>query len=461
MLDEIKNFSFKLFDFRTVPVVPVCNDLTFFSTSFLKNSDIKKLTELYNAEEYNLLLEKSFVLSKKFKNSFLLLNFIGTAFQALENFEEAKENYLLALKIKPNFAEASFNLGVVLNELNRSEESIYYFLRAIHEKENFVEAFYFLGILYNKLNKKKLSIEYYYKVLQLKPDHINASINLGNRLVEIGSYQDALKIYKNAVLFDNKNEKLLYNLANLLYKLEFFDEAIEHYDNVLKINKKNESAKHIKNSIEGVFVKTAPKKYVSNLFNKYAKSFDEDLVKKLKYDAPKKTFDIFKNSKIKKKYFLNAIDIGCGTGLSGSFFHKKIKNFYGIDVSVGMIEEAKKKNIYYKLFVEEAVIFFKKNNIKFDLFLAIDVFIYIGCLKELFKQVKNSSSQNSILCFSTENLDKGDLLLNRSGRFSHSYNYIEKLCFENNFKIISFKKAKLRKEKKSWIFGGYFVVKVK
>ena len=461
MLEEIKNYSFKLFDFRTIPVVPFYNDLTFFSSSLLKESDIRKLTEFYNCKEYNLLLEKSFELSKKFKNSFLLLNFIGAGFQALENFEEAKKNYLLALKIKPNFAEASFNLGIVLNELNRSEESIFYFSRAIHEKSNFVEAFYHFGILYDKLNKKELCIEYYYKALQLKPGHVNAAINLGNKLVEIGSYKDALKIYKNAMLFDNKNEKLLYNLANLLYKLEFFDEAIIYYDSLLKINKKHESAKHIKNSIEGVFVKTAPNNYVSNLFNKYAKNFEEDLVKKLKYDAPKITFDIFKNSKIKRKNFSNGIDIGCGTGLSGSLFCENIQNFYGIDVSIEMIEEAKKKNIYDKFFVEDAVTFFKKNTIKFDLFLAIDVFIYIGCLNELFTQIKKSSSQNSFFCFCTENLIKGDFLLNRTGRFSHSYDYIKKLCDENNFKIISFEKSKLRKEKKLWISGGYYVVKIK
>ena len=73
-------------------------------SNIIKNSDIKKLTNLYDCKEYKLLLEESFLLSKKFKNSFLLLNFIGAAFQALENFEKAKENYLLALKIKPNFA---------------------------------------------------------------------------------------------------------------------------------------------------------------------------------------------------------------------------------------------------------------------------------------------------------------------------------------------------------------------
>ena len=125
-----------------------------------------------------------------------------------------------------------------------------------------------------------------------------------------------------------------------------------------------------------------------------------------------------------------------------------------------MIKEAKKKNVYKEFFVEDAITFFKNNNFKYDFFLATDVFIYIGLLKNIFEQIRRNSSRDAVFCFCTEHLAKGDFFLNKSGRFSHSYEYIEKLCFKNNFEIVSFEKKKLRKEKNKWIEGGYFVVKI-
>ena len=303
-------------------------------------------------------------------------------------------------------------------------------------------------------------MEYYYKTLQLKPDHINASINLGNKLVEIGSYEDALKVYRYALILDDKNEKLLYNLANLLYRLEIFDEAILHYKSLLKLNKNHKSADHIKNSIDGKKVKKAPKEYVLNLFNKYANNFEYDLVEKLEYKAPTKLFEIFQESLFNKKYFFRGIDIGCGTGLSGEAFSSSVQDLYGLDLSNVMIEEAKKKNIYKEIFEEDALVFFKKNNFKYDLFVATDVFIYIGFLNDLFEQIKNNALKDAIFCFCTEHLEKGEFFLNKSGRFSHSFEYIKKLCDKNDFEIVNFKKKKLRKEKNKWIEGGYFIVKI-
>ena len=87
-----------------------------------KNSDIKEppqdqlqsLINLYNQGLFQKALNQGLELLKDFPNSFNLYNIIGAVNKGLGKLDEAIEAYNKALLLKPDYAEAHNNMGIVL-----------------------------------------------------------------------------------------------------------------------------------------------------------------------------------------------------------------------------------------------------------------------------------------------------------------------------------------------------------
>ena len=150
------------------------------------------------------------------------------------------------------------------------------------------------------------------------------------------------------------------------------------------------------------------------------------------------------------------LDMGCGTGLVGSELKKHCNYLEGIDLSVKMIEEAKEKKVYDKLIQTEIIDYLTNNTLNFDYFIAADVFVYIGDLYEVFSLIKKRNKKSGDLVFSIELTTADDYMLEKSGRYSHSTNYIRSLCNEFDLTITNFKKLPIRKEKKQYIPGALY-----
>ena len=97
------------------------------------------------------------------------------------NYEQAIESYRKALEIRPNNANAQFNLG-----------------DALYAQESYDEAY-----------------EAFQKVVEMSPDaklKSNAVFNMGNCLLAQNKYYDAFNIYKVSLKLNPENENALYNL---------------------------------------------------------------------------------------------------------------------------------------------------------------------------------------------------------------------------------------------------------
>ena len=132
--------------------------------------------------------------------------------------------------------------------------------------------------------------------------------------------------------------------------------------------------------------------------------------------------------------------MGCGTGLVGDELKKHCIRLDGIDLSKLMLQKAKAKNIYNKLEHTEITEYLRNENLDYDYFIAADVFVYIGDLSEIFELVKSRNKLKGKLIFSTQHVENEDFVLERSGKYSHSKQYIEKLCKRFKYSIIHFEK---------------------
>jgi len=72
----------------------------------------------------------------------------------------------------------------------------------------------------------------------------------------------------------------------------------------------------------------------------------------------------------------------------------------------------------------------------FDIVLAADVFVYIGDLSLIFSMLKTSIRHNGIFAFTVEDQnDNAEYILQTTGRYAHSVNYITQLCQQFGFTI--------------------------
>ena len=200
-----------------------------------------------------------------------------------------------------------------------------------------------------------------------------------------------------------------------------------------------------------------PKNFVSELFDKYADSFDKHLTDTLKYEAPNKLLGLL-NLSFNSRFEI--LDIGCGTGLMGKLLKPYASKIVGVDLSREMLSRAKLTGAYDKLIPEDILEFLNKCDDKFDLVVSSDVFIYIGELSNIFMALSGVIKSSGLFCFSVEKNETSKFSLSpKTMRYSHSNSYIKKLASLHNFKIETFLEASIRQENHVDVDGYYFLLK--
>jgi predicted TPR repeat methyltransferase len=165
------------------------------------------------------------------------------------------------------------------------------------------------------------------------------------------------------------------------------------------------------------------KAYVERLFDQYAPRFDKALTQGLKYSAPahiRRVLDALRPGHV----FANCLDLGCGTGLMGAAVRDIVRRMEGIDLSAGMLAEAKRKNIYDALAQASVHHALTREPVGFDLILAADVLVYVGDLAPVMAGAAASLMPGGLFAFTVQ---KGaeDYRLGTDHRFSHAPDYIK------------------------------------
>ena len=119
---------------------------------------IDGLVALYNRGQLREALSQGTALAEQYPNVPLIPNILGAVNAASGRLEDAVTSYNKALRIKPDYVEAHYNLGVALNDLG----------------------------------KHKAAIASYVKALQIKPDYAATYNNLGNALKALGKHEEAI-----------------------------------------------------------------------------------------------------------------------------------------------------------------------------------------------------------------------------------------------------------------------------
>jgi predicted TPR repeat methyltransferase len=197
--------------------------------------------------------------------------------------------------------------------------------------------------------------------------------------------------------------------------------------------------------------------YVARLFDQYAPRFDAHLVDGLGYRAPALLRDAVGEVCARRNrpmHFARALDLGCGTGLAGAAFRDCVDRLEGVDLSAGMIAQARAKGIYDALRVGDIVDHLRAAPASgFDLILAADVLVYVGDLVPLVAEIARTMASDGIFAFTAESEDREGYVVGSDMRYAHSQGYIERVSNEAGLAVPLMQPASTRNNKGAEVGG--------
>ncbi|MFT4118073.1 methyltransferase domain-containing protein [Bradyrhizobium sp.] len=200
-----------------------------------------------------------------------------------------------------------------------------------------------------------------------------------------------------------------------------------------------------------------PKAYVQALFDQYAPRFEHALIHDLGYRAPALIFKAVLAARVASKkpaFFKRTIDLGCGTGLAAAAFVRQVDHFIGIDLSPGMIKEARATNLYAELEVADMIDGLRaRDDASANLVVAADAFVYLSDLAPVLTEARRVLVPGGTLAFTLETHDGSGVVLGEGLRYAHSAEYARGAIADSGLKLLTLEPASPRNENNEPVRG--------
>lgn len=372
--------------------------------------------------------------------------------------EKAAHWFTYTVTLAPEAAPAHYNLGVIFFEQGAYPKAALAYEEAAKHCPDDADVFFNLALTRKKMGQFDKAFSCYQKVLDLTPDDAEDVLyNIGVICKDMHHHADSIWFFEKVVENNPDHVQALNNLGYLYHLEREVDKAIATYQKLIALDHNATMAAHMLAALTGKTPAKAPDTYIRKVFDSFSEHYDESLVEKLGYTTPTQLREMLTGKESRR--FATTLDMGCGTGLSGEAFQDLTEKMIGIDLSPKMLAVAGKKGLYNSLHETDICSFLRDSKESFDLFLAADVFIYLGELSDIFTLVKKRAAPGSIFLFSTELAPQG-FCLKTMGRFGHAESYIRQLAQESGFSVLQVSAANLRKEKEEWITGNLYMLTI-
>ena len=173
---------------------------------------------------------------KTFPHSVILYNILGASQVGLRQFDAAIVSYKKALKIKPDYAEAYYNMGIALDNKDDQEASIKSYEQAIKFNPQYADAYNNMGLAMNHKGFHDAAIASYKKAISINPDDAQLYNNMGNTLKDKGDLKAAIQNYRQAVSIKADFADAYNNMGSALIGKGDSEAAVECYRKALEIN---------------------------------------------------------------------------------------------------------------------------------------------------------------------------------------------------------------------------------
>jgi predicted TPR repeat methyltransferase len=313
-------------------------------------------------------------------------------------------------------------LGVALQMQGRPEDAIPFLAQAVSVlpdsgmfRANFGSALALAG-------RGRDAVAELERSLQLRPGNAVAERNLGVVLSGVLRGPGAVEGLERAARLAPDAPEPHLALAHAYLEGKRGHEAAEAASKVLALNpspKQAEQARFLRDAALGTPPDRAPGAYVRELFDAYAGQFDTELVDKLRYRTPTLLGEMLARLEIAPGG--SALDLGCGTGLSGLALKPFADRLEGADISAKMLALAAARGIYDALHEGDFLEWLPGQKPgTWRVVMAADVLNYIGDLAPVLRAVAPVLAPGGLFAFSLEKPEAGAAVqLTSALRFQH------------------------------------------
>ena len=194
--------------------------------------------------------------------------------------------------------------------------------------------------------------------------------------------------------------------------------------------------------------------YVRRLFDQHAPDFDTALVERLEYCGPELLLNAVRTIEGLPLRLGSVLDLGCGTGLGGAAFRPFCDWLVGVDISPGMIEQARAKGLYDRLVVSDLLEFLAAEaGASHHLALAADVFVYCSDLAPIALGVAKVLAPGGLFAFTVETHDDPGVRLQGTLRYAHSPAHVRAAIAAAGLELRQLTAASTRNEKGAPVSG--------
>jgi predicted TPR repeat methyltransferase len=386
----------------------------------------------------------------------------GIALRFLQRSADALASHDRALAISPHDAEGLLHRAIVLGSLARPAEALASCDQALALQPGFVEALHNRGILLLRhLKRPADALASHDRALAIRPHDAEGHFHRGTVLFTLKRFEEALAAYDKALALNPRHAEACKSRGTVLRMLKRPQEAASSYRQAGVNGADPGEIKYLLAGLGAVpSPASAPRKFITALFDQYADNFEEHLAGTLQYQAPAMIADGIARF-VSAAAALDILDLGCGTGLVGALLRPLARTLIGVDLSPNMLEKARDRRIYDRLVCADLTEFLPTQAGQLDLVVAGDVFIYVGDLSKVFQEVRRSLRDGGLFGFSVETSDREGFALGAGLRYAHSAGYLRKLADDNRFAIESNQPGVIRKEEGVDVNGCVLIMRAR
>ncbi|MEO5989138.1 MAG: tetratricopeptide repeat protein [Candidatus Eisenbacteria bacterium] len=339
--------------------------------------------------------------------------------------EEAEQYYRRAIELDPQLSGAHFNLGRLLQESGRHEDAEPALRTAVEEDPRAPAPHSCLGDALFAQRRVEEALTAYRRVAELDPADAATQFDLGKSLETLHRADEAVDCYRAALERDAGSDPAREALARALEATGRHDEAIASLRQWLEREPGHEVAEHLLASLGASETPDrASNGYVRDTFDRFAVDFDRTLAR-LQYQAPQLVIAMVAVSLGSPPQALDVLDAGCGTGLCGRLLKPYARHLVGVDLSGGMLERARRGDVYDELEQAELTAYLSSHPNAFDVIASADTFCYLGGLEVPFVTARRALRPGGLFALTLEWNPHGDgHVLQPNGRYAHSEPYV-------------------------------------
>ena len=381
------------------------------------------------------------------------LHYLGVLCHQQGRSDEGVELIRTALKITPRHPDAHNNLGNIHKECGRPAEAEACYRHALACAPDHHNAQGNLAVVLEVQERLDEAFEAYGALLAQAPDdargHYLMGLFLRNHAQSMEHLEQSAECFRRAFAVDPRSLRALEALGVTLYALKRHDEARQVYRDWLAREPDNPVPRHMLAACGGAEAPSrADDAYVRELFDGFADSFDEQLLKNLDYRAAQVLAAALGEVLRPADGTLDVLDAGCGTGLCAPLVRAHARNLVGVDLSGGMVEKARLRGGYDDLEVAELTSYLQAHPDAYDLVLSADTLVYFGRLEDVLAAAHAALRPDGWLGFTLEAMEGGtaDLEITPSGRYRHARRYVEDVLASRGFRDVRIQGDTLRRE---------------